>query len=263
MTHRLYVNAAGFAAPGFDNVEALKTHLDGTPANQPDAWKPQPTSLPPRAARRLSAAIRLAVQAAEQITPALPDTAGWVFASSIGEGDTLNDILTALCQDDIMIQPVKFQNAVHNAAQGQFSIAAKATGPGTSIAGYDMTVAAGLLKAMMQTALEQIPVGVVAFDAPMPDPLHEKRRFEIPMAAALALSPAPTDTTTAALDITCGAVDQSPTDPEAPVADWLMTSNNPTRYALPLLARLHRKDPTPLTLHLSPTTALTIQVTDA
>lgn len=263
MTQKLYVNAAGFVAPGFDSIAALEAHLDGAPANKPEDWKPQPTSLPPRAARRLSTAIRLAVQTAEQVTPALPSNAGWVFASSIGEGDTLNDILTALCRDDIMIQPVKFQNAVHNAAQGQFSIAAKAVGPGTSIADYDMTVAAGLLKAMMQATLEQIPVGLVAFDAPMPQPLHEKRRFEIPMAAALALSPAPNDQTFAVLSITCGPVTNSPMDPDAPVADWLMTSNNPARYALPLLTRLHRKDPTPLILHLSPNTALTVQVTDA
>lgn len=263
MTKKLYINAAGFVAPGFDTVEALNAHLDGRLAEKPEDWKPQPTSLPPRAARRLSTAIRLAVQAAEQVTPALPTNAGWVFASSIGEGDTLNDILSALCQDDIMIQPVKFQNAVHNAAQGQFSIAAKATGPATSIAGYDMTVAAGLLKAVMQTALENIPVGLVAFDAPMPAPLHEKRRFEIPMAAAFAMSPAPSDQTIAELNISIGPVKQTSTGPEAPVADWLMSSNNPVRYTLPLLARLHQKDQTPLVLHLSPTTALTVQVTDA
>ncbi|MEM7057555.1 MAG: beta-ketoacyl synthase chain length factor [Pseudomonadota bacterium] len=263
MSQKLYVNAAGFTAPGIDTIETLHAHLDGTQIEQPEGWKPQPQSLPPRAARRLSAAIRLAVQAAEQITPALPPEAAWVFASSIGEGDTLNDILAALCREDIMIQPVKFQNAVHNAAQGQFSIAVKAEGPGTSIAGYDMTVAAGLLKAMMQIVLEQVPTGFVAFDAPMPSPLHEKRPFDVPMAAALALSPASSDQTIAALDITCGPVNEALTDPDAPVAGWLMSSNNPARYALPLLTRLYRKDPTPLTLHLSPSTALTIQVADA
>jgi Beta-ketoacyl synthase, N-terminal domain len=248
MVGRVSVAGLGFVAPGIADAEALHAHLDGAPIDADEGWRASPATLPPRQARRLSGAIALAVAAAEQIAPVLPRDAAWVFASSVGEGETLRDILSALAQPDIMVQPIKFQNAVHNAAQGQWSILAGAEGPATSIAAHDETVGAGLLKAAMQLLLERRPVGLVIFDAPLPPPLHEKRPLALPMAAALALTVAGGTLGSLLLSLDHGA---APTDPsESGAGAPLLGSANPVRFALPLLARIQRGDPRPVVLRL-------------
>jgi hypothetical protein len=250
MLGHVSVAGLGFVAPGLADAAALRAHLAGAPFAPPAGWRPSPASLPPRQARRLSGGIAIAIAAAEQIAPCLPRDAGWVFASSLGEGETLRDILASLCGTDIMVQPLKFQNAVHNAAQGQWSILAGAEGPATSIAAYDETVGAGLLKAAMQVLLERRPVGLVMFDAPLPPPLHEKRPLALPMAAALALTAQAAEETPVPLDLSI-VHDAAPTDPrESDAGALLLDSANPVRFALPLLARIERADRRPVVLGL-------------
>ena len=250
MTGRLHVNAIGFAAPGLDSSAGLFAHFHGADWSGPADWKPAPASLPRRQALRLSDSTRLAIMAAEQIGHAVPGEAAWVFASSTGEGGALNAILAALSQPEILIQPLRFQNSVHNAAQGQWSIVAHATGPATSIAAYDDSVGAGLLKAMMQAALEKTAVGLVVFDAPFPPPLHEKRRFDLPMAAALALSPEPTPGSRCVLDLEIIARAAPSGLDGTNAAAGLLDSANPVRFILPLLERMHRLDPRAVVLGL-------------
>jgi hypothetical protein len=248
MLGRVSVAALGFVAPGIADLAALGAHLAGAPLDASEGWRPSPASLPPRQARRLSPGIALAIAAAEQVAPALPRDAAWVFASSVGEGETLRDILAALARPDIMIQPLKFQNAVHNAAQGQWSIIAGAEGPATSIAAHDETVGAGLLKAAMQVLIERRPVGLVMFDAPLPPPLHEKRPLAMPMAAALALTGE--GGALGMLDLSLDH-DAAPTDPrDSGAGAPLLDSGNPVRFALSLLARIDRADRRPVVLRL-------------
>jgi Beta-ketoacyl synthase, N-terminal domain len=262
MTGHLHVNAIGFAAPGLDTSAGLLAHFDGADWSGPADWSPATASLARRQALRLSDATRLAIMAAEQIGQSVPDQAAWVFASSTGESQTLNGILAALSQPEVLIQPLRFQNSVHNAAQGQWSIAARATGPATSIAAYDDTVGAGLLKAMMQAAIEQTTVGLVVFDAPFPPPLHEKRRFDLPMAAALALSPEPTPESICVLDLEV-IVDSAPSGlGETKAAAGLLDSGNPVRFILPLLERIHRLDQRPVVLGLPGGAGLKVSVSE-
>ena len=256
MTLCLQVRAIGFAAPGLEGAAALSAHLAGGPHELPDGWSPTPRSLSRRQLQRLSDATRVAVMAAEQIAEAVPPDAAWVFASSIGEGATLDQILRALAEDEPMIQPLRFQNAVHNTAQGQWSILAKARGPGTSIASYDETVGAGLLKAAMQAAIEQTAIGLVCYDAPLPPPLFEKRPIRFPMAAALALAPDPAPGQGPLLRI-----DVVPDgDPGTP-AD-IANSGNPTRAVLPLLKEVFHPTGVPVTLALTGGSGLRIMVGD-
>lgn len=263
MTTSLYVNAVEFVAPGLGSAVELFAHLDGTPLSVIEDWTPAPGRLPRRQALRLSESTRLAIMAAEQVAEAMPAEAAWVFASSTGDGWTLNEILAALSRPEMMIQPLRFQNAVHNAAQGQWSIVAGATGPATSIAAYDDSVGAGMLKAMMQAALEWFDVGLVAFDAPLPPPLHEKRPVSLPMAAAFALSPEPREAALCRLDLEITA-QCGPTDPtEAGVAQEVLNSGNPVRFVLPLLERIHRADPRPVVLGLPGGGGLTVRVAEA
>jgi len=250
MRGSLYLDAAGFVAPGIGSLAELGAHLDGAPHARPVDWAPVPETMPRRQALRLSTSIRIAVMAAEQVAAAVRLDAAWVFASSVGEGETLHVILDALCQPEVMIQPLRFQNAVHNSAQGQWSIIAGAAGAATSIAAYDETVGAGLLKVMMQTALEETDAGLVIYDAPLPGPLHVKRPFAMPMAAAFALSRAPGAASLCRLELEF-LPEAVPTDPAgAGVAAELTESGNPVRFVLPLLARIHWLDSTPLLLGL-------------
>ncbi|MEO1491767.1 MAG: beta-ketoacyl synthase chain length factor [Pseudomonadota bacterium] len=232
----IYVNALGFCGPGVGSVDALSRAFAGENIDVPADWRPEPETLPRRQARRLSAATLTAMAAAEQVAGVLTSEAPWVFASSCGEGDTLNTILAALCQPEIMLQPVRFQNAVHNAAQGQFSIVAGSTGPATSIAAFDDSVAAGLLKCLMQMQIEQTVCGLVAFDEPLPPPLHERRPYDLTLAGALALSPQREEGSIARLSVSSGG-DRPVTDPAALRGpSHILTSNNPVRFLLPVLA---------------------------
>ena len=258
MIGRVKVTGLGFLAPGLDGVEALAAHMDGSVWETEPGWRAQPAGLPPRQAKRLSGAIALAMAVSEQIAEAVPGDGGWVFASSLGEGDTLNRILTSLREPEIMVQPLKFQNAVHNAAQGQWSIAAGAVGPGTSIAAWDDTAGAGFLKAVMQVLLEKLTVGLVIFDEPLPEPLWDKRPISTPMAAAFALSPA--DDTDGALEISLVA--QSDADAPA-LAGSLGESRNPVRQVIPLIRALHGGGPVDATLSLPGTQALRIRSGDS
>lgn len=262
MTVPLHVNAIGFAAPGIDTSAALFAHFDGADWSGAGDWSPAPAVLPRRQALRLSETTRLAIMAAEQIGDAVPDDAAWVFASSAGEGGTLNDILAALSRPEIMIQPLRFQNSVHNAAQGQWSIAARATGPATSIAAYDDSAGAGLLKAMMQAELEKTAVGLVVFDAPFPPPLHEKRRFGLPMAAALALSPRRMPESRCVLDceVVAGAAPSGVSGTAA--AAGLLDSANPVRFMLPLLERIRTLDRRAVVLGLPGGAGLKVTVSE-
>ena len=260
MIHRLYVNAVGFVAPGFDSAEALDAHISGAPCRQSTGWSPAPTSLSRRQALRLSDATRLAILAAEQIAEAMPVDAGWVFASSVGEGQTLNEILMALSQDETMIQPLRFQNAVHNAAQGQWSIVAGSESPATSIAAYDNTVGAALLKAMMQAVIEKLPVGLVVYDAPQPPPLHVKRPFACPMAAALALSPGPWPESRAVLEIALTSAARPTMQDDLPIAESLLRGENPVRFTLPLLREVFQPSGRQVTLALNGGSGLEVRV---
>lgn len=237
--------ALGCAGAGLGTWTGLREAL------QSDSWRPDPQDtgtpacLPSRAARRLSPAIRLALSAAEEVGPALPGTAPWVFASSVGEGETLNEILRSLLAPEMLVQPLRFQNAVHNAASGQWTIAKGLRGAVTSIAGHDHTAGAGLLKALMQVRLEETPVGVVIYDAPLPPPLHEKRPFAASLAVALALAPGGTGPRICA-EVGPG----TPSDPQHSASRLLAATGNPAAAILPLLEAISAGEPRDLFLGL-------------
>ncbi len=164
-------------------------------------WRAQLESLPMRSRRRLSPQILLAISVAEKIHETLPKETAWVFASSVGEGETLNVILDALGTPEKAIQPLRFQNSVHNAASGQWTIAAGVKCPVTSINAHNYTVGAGFLKASMQIKSENCPVGLVLYDAPLPYPLSASHKINIPLGVGFALKPEPSANTIAELKI--------------------------------------------------------------
>jgi hypothetical protein len=100
------------------------------------------------------------------------------------------------------------------------------------------------------------------FDAPFPPPMHEKRRFDLPMAAALALSPEPTPESHCVLDleVVAGAAASGLEGTNA--AAELLDSGNPVRFILPLLERMHRFDPRPVILGLPGGAGLKVTVSE-
>lgn len=244
---KLYLNAISFAAPVAGDWESLRAGFSSEPGPASAEFRPTPACLSPRAARRLSPQIRLALTIAERIGPGLLADAGWVFASSIGEGETLKVMLDALCTPEMMIQPLRFQNAVHNAAVGQWSIAGGLTGPTTSLAAYDETVGAGLLKAAMQVTLERRAVGLVCYDTPLPSPLHEIHPLGMAIGAGLAFLPEATGATLATLYVEPG--EGPPTPPRSEVGRALMDSRNPVAAIVPLLEMLEQGGEVMLGLH--------------
>lgn len=249
-----YIQAAALLAPGV----CLGDLAAPGPWAPPPDWQATPACLPPRTARRLSPEIRLAIAVAEHLP--LPPEAAWVFASSVGEGGTLDAILTALCTPDMLIQPTRFQNAVHNAALGQWSIAASLRGPATSIAAYDQTAGAGLLKALLQVGLERRPTGLVVFDAPIPGPLDAKRPLGQPIGAGLSLGPTPGANPLARLTARVGPP-APPTPPTGALARALVATGNPAAALVPLLERLG--SPGQVTLALHGGASLTLQMDTA
>lgn len=236
---RMYLNGIAFQGPGIESWAALNRAFETDHYTPPDSWQASPACLSPRAARRVSPQIRLALAVAEQIAPALPEDAAWIFASSTGEGETLKVNLEALRDAQMMIQPLRFQNAVHNAASGQWSIAAKVTAPITSIAAHDQTVGAGLIKAGIQLAFERRAVGVVCYDVPLPEPLDAKRPLGLALGAGLALSPTPGPTTLAEIDL--GLAEEAVTAPAHRLSRTLAESGNPVAALLPLFERIGRR----------------------
>ena len=93
---RRAMEGIGVQAPGLYGWDALVAGLAAPEWQVPEDWTVIPSCLSPRQAKRLSETTRLALACAEQIGDATGSEAGWVFASSLGEGLTLDVILNAL-----------------------------------------------------------------------------------------------------------------------------------------------------------------------
>ncbi len=236
---KAWLNAIGAATPfaeGWLNLRAA-FDLSGAPVFEQN-WTPVLEGINPRQLRRLSLSTRTALAASLELLDVLGQDAAWVFASSLGEGETLHVILDALCDEEIMLQPLRFQNAVHNAASGQLTILKGLKGPVTSIAAFDQTAPAGLLKAIVQCSREETPVGSVIYDAPIPTPLHSKRPLGFAAAIGFALSPQQTSRSIASLSI--GPFGTAPTQPNTALGKLFQHSGNPVHLAVLLLETLAR-----------------------
>jgi hypothetical protein len=178
--------------------------LDGWPAacrvlrGEVD-WERRPTQigvpeiLSARERRRASSVVRLALCAATQASDSAqvePSRTAAVFASALGDGAVVDNILRALASPEKLVSPTMFHNSVHNAAVGYWSIATASHQPATSIAAGDRSFAAGLLKALMQVGAENREVLLVQFDCPLPEPLMAARPLGDAFAVGMVLGPA-------------------------------------------------------------------------
>lgn len=202
---RAYLGSLGVIGPGLPDWHTTRAVLCGErkyeagPAPRPDA-----AVLPANERRRAAASVRWALAAAQEATSAggcRPGDVATVFATSGSDGETLHYMCEALASAEREISPTRFHNSVHNAAAGYWTIAAGSRKPSVSVCGYDASFAAGLVEAVSQVHAEGVPVLLVAYDLPYPEPLYAVRPFVHPVAVALLLAPEPVPGTLARLEI--------------------------------------------------------------
>jgi hypothetical protein len=190
-----HIEGMGLLGPGLDGWANSVAVLEGSsPYLHQPTVVPVPEGLPPAERRRLGLVVKLALSVGLQATSKAgvePDALPAVFASSGGDGQNCHEICQVLANDEKLISPTRFHNSVHNAAAGYWSIATRSKAASNALCAYDWTFAAGLLEAMTQVVVDQTRVLLVAYDAPYPQPLFDKR--PIPEAFGVAFVLAPTE----------------------------------------------------------------------
>lgn len=231
----------GIVAPGFADWPAAVAVLRGERVYQSRPLTvPPPTRLAPNERRRATLATRLALEAARQATAesGIPP-AGLlsVFASSDGDMGLIDSLCRAIYEHHAPPSPTVFQNSVHNAVAGYWSIAEGCRQSSTSLAAGDGSFAAGLLETATQATCVGTPVLLVAFDLPAPELLHPHRTFACPFACALLLAPATDGGDGRILTLTLRERTETETTLSDTALETLRTGN-PAARALPLLAAL-------------------------
>src|SRR5712672_1002676 len=153
---------------------------------------PMPTILPAAERRRVGRVVTLALAIALEATSQAgenPAELASVFASSGGDGHNCHELCQALSLADREISPTRFANSVHNAAAGYWSIGTGAVAESNVLCAFDASFTAGLLEALTQVAVDQVPVLLVAYDSEYPQPLHAKRPIPDTFGVALVLTP--------------------------------------------------------------------------
>lgn len=237
---KVYVESVGLCGPGLDNWPLGRAILAGKAPHQPADVRLIPSELLPQAERRrMTDAVKLSIAVAGEAINASsvkhPDMPS-VFTSSGGDGATIISILDILASPEREVSPTRFHNSVHNAPSGYWSIATQSRGASTSLCGYDYSFGVGLVDAAAQAVYDQTPILLVCYDLPYPAPIHRFRSIESVFGVAFVLSPQPSDTSLALLDLKIiqGGEATTMRDPYLEV----LRAGNPAARSLPLLETL-------------------------
>lgn len=233
------VNAVGVLAPGLPNWARACAILRGDePYVAGEMPRCEPDLLQGNERRRTTSTIRLALQVAhETITSAghSSENLRSVFACSGGDTEALDRICMSLASPGRPVSPGQFNNSVHNAPAGYWSIATGSRASSTSLCAYDASFTAGLLDAATVVSAEREPVLLVAYDTPAPAPLLPFRPLTAAFACALLLTPEG-DTGSKfrmALRIGNGKTEDRLNQPDLE----RLRTGNPAARSLPLLAK--------------------------
>ena len=239
---RVYVEGIGLYGPGLNGWQASRSVLSGAApyVAAPTLVPPSPL-LPPNERRRTVQTVKLALAVgAEAFAGAKRDPAevATVFTSSGGDGETIHQILDVLATTEPELSPTRFHNSVHNAPAGYWRIANHSHAPSSSLCCHDASFAAGLIEAAVQATTDAEPVALFAYDVSAPEPLNARRPIGANFATALILTPEPTATTLARLDVEIRP--RSTTSSMADAALEELRRGTPAARSLPLLAALAR-----------------------
>jgi hypothetical protein len=238
---RLTVTGIGIVGPGLADWIGARPVLAGDQDYVADALSVSPPlGLNPNERRRATLATRLALDAARQaMAGPRSDTTelASVFASADGDMGLIDSMCRDIYEHRVPPSPTVFQNSVHNAVSGYWSIAEGCRGPSTSLAAGDGTFAAGLLEAATQVACSAGSVLLIAFEVPAPELLHPHRPFDSAFACALRLEAAAMSEDHPTVDLAL-CEDEQPLTSIQDGALETMRGTNPAARALPLLAAI-------------------------
>lgn len=234
-----YVDGVGLLGPGFIDWQQGAAVLAGR-----DPYRPAPTViatpplLPPAERRRIGRVVKLALTVAlEAVTGAQvnPSALASVFSSSGGDGQNCHELCEALALPGRDVSPTRFSNSVHNAAAGYWSIATGAKLESNVVCAYDGSFGAGLLEALTQTAVDRVPLLLVAYDTEYPEPIRAKRPVPDAFGVALVLSPERNRNSLARIE---AALADDPADMMSDARLETMRLAIPAARCLPLLRQL-------------------------
>ncbi len=188
-----HVGGLGVLGPGLSNWPEAAAVLSGQQVYRPAATVlPMPTILAAPERRRVGRVVKLALAIALEATSQAgedPAELASVFSSSGGDGHNCHELCEALSLAGREISPTRFANSVHNAAAGYWSIGTGSMAESNVLCAFDASFTAGLLEALTQVAVDQIPVLLVAYDSEYPQPLHAKRPIPDAFGVAMVLTP--------------------------------------------------------------------------
>ena len=240
---RTFVDGVGLIGPGLSGWQASRRVFSGAaPFRHAPTAIPPVELLPSAERRRTGALVRLALAAGhEALAQAGLDAAGvsTVFTSSSSDGENLHAICESLALPSPEISPTRFHNSVHNAAAGYWGIATRSLERSTSLACFDGSFAAGLLEAAAQASIDRVPVGLIAYDLPYPEPLNALRRVNDSFGVALVLLPERGARALALIDVAAATTGGEATRMSDAGLETLRTGV-PAARGLPLLAVLAR-----------------------
>lgn len=261
-----WVDGVGIFGPGLVGWPQAAAVLRGEAPYAPgELPKLAPALLPADVRRRTTEHIRLAVEVgAQAVAQAQADGAAlWsVFASSESDGAITHNICEEVARDTPEVSPTRFHNSVNNAAAGYWCMAVQSRAPSTSVAGFDASVAVGLLESLVQVQIENTGVLFVAHDTPLPEPLNAVRPMTAIFGAALVLAPQPSARSLMRLAVEIEPRPQSLSRLPDAGLDGLRTGN-PAARALPILAALARRERAELLLPYVHSQALRVRMEPA
>jgi len=188
-----YVGGLGVLGPGLSNWPEAAAVLSEQQAYRPAAAVlPVPTILAAAERRRIGRVVKLALAIGLEATSQAgedPAELASVFSSSGGDGHNCHELCQALSLAGREISPTRFANSVHNAAAGYWSIGTGAMAESNVLCAFDASFTAGLLEALTQVAVDEVPVLLVAYDSEYPQPLHAKRPIPDAFGVAMVLTP--------------------------------------------------------------------------
>jgi hypothetical protein len=256
MSLHAYIDAIGVIGPGASSWPEWRAALCNN-GEHPDLKTviPALNVLPSAERRRIGSGVKIALASGlEALAAAETDPASitTVFSSSGGDGENCHWICEALTSAERLISPTRFHNSVHNAPSGYWGIASGAMLPSTSIGAFDASFSAGLLEAAVQCAVGNVPVLLVAYDTPYPEPLNSARPIADQFAVSVLLTPAPGARSLAGIALTIGSA--APSVMQDRVLESLRLGI-PAARSLPLLQALARlpdaaSDVVPSDVHL-------------
>jgi hypothetical protein len=260
---RVYIEGIGLCGPGLEGWTASVPVLSGAQNYLPaETLIPPSPLLPPNERRRAVQTVKIALAVgAEAFAAAGRDAADTptIFTSSGGDGETIDGIMNVLASSNSEISPTRFHNSVHNAPAGYWSIATGSRAASSSLCCHDDSFAAGLLEAAVQVVAEARAVALIAYDVCYPIPLSLVRPIGAAFAVAMVLTPAPTKSAFACLDVELLA--KSTASVIAEPALEILRRNTPAARSLPLLAALAGAQGGDVTLNYLDDMALRLNVT--